>query len=292
MRTLEDRYRRLLRWYPAEHRRVHEDEMLGVLLATAEPGRSRPPFSEATDLICGGLWLRFRYTPERLRRAGWPDAAALTALLAPLLLLALTLRYALDAVLVARLAEQEVVLVEIVPGGLLTFDMFNAAPAWLAAGTAAVLALAGLRRTTAVVAVAAAVFQMVTQPWEGGTGFVTMTLRAVTPGLLLLMLAAAVLVSPGPRRAVRLLGGTGVGLAVVAACAAVLAGSRLLDLSTPLGNGPPLAATAVAGAAAGVMLLRSAGGRRAAVVLAVPLAAPLLMLGWRAALLLGAGGAG
>jgi hypothetical protein len=32
---LEGRYRRLLRWYPAGHRAVHQEEMLGVLMAGA-----------------------------------------------------------------------------------------------------------------------------------------------------------------------------------------------------------------------------------------------------------------
>ncbi|MGI5162997.1 hypothetical protein ACQEU3_01405 [Spirillospora sp. CA-253888] len=282
MRTLEDRYRRLLRWYPAEHRRHHEDEMLGVLLATAEPGRSRPPFSEATDLICGGLWLRFRYTPERLRRAGWPDAAALTALLAPLLLLALTLRYALDDVLDGSPREPETR-----PPWHLTAEMTGSALAWLGTGAAALLALAGLRRATAVVATATAVLQMASQPWESGADFVIVTLRAMAPGLLLLLVAAAALVSPGPRRAARVLGRGGVGAAALAVLALNLLGSRPLASHLAWATGPLLAATAVAGAAAGIMLLRTAAGRRAAVVLAVPLAAPLLMLGWRAALLFG-----
>lgn len=42
MSPLEGRYRRLLRWYPADHRAAHEDEMIGVLLDDAEPGRERP----------------------------------------------------------------------------------------------------------------------------------------------------------------------------------------------------------------------------------------------------------
>jgi hypothetical protein len=39
--TLEGRYRQLLAIYPAEHRRKHQDEMLGVLMTGARAGRPR-----------------------------------------------------------------------------------------------------------------------------------------------------------------------------------------------------------------------------------------------------------
>ncbi|MEU0569147.1 hypothetical protein ABZ297_27740 [Nonomuraea sp. NPDC005983] len=35
MSGLERRYRRLLRWFPWEHRERHEEEMLSVLMAAA-----------------------------------------------------------------------------------------------------------------------------------------------------------------------------------------------------------------------------------------------------------------
>ena len=38
---LERQYRRLLAAYPAEHRREHGEEMIGVLLAAARPGQVR-----------------------------------------------------------------------------------------------------------------------------------------------------------------------------------------------------------------------------------------------------------
>jgi hypothetical protein len=77
MSALEDRYRRLLRSYPADHRRSYEDEMLGVLLAAAEPGRTRPALRDAFDLVRGGLGVRLRRAPGALTQAGWRDAAAL-----------------------------------------------------------------------------------------------------------------------------------------------------------------------------------------------------------------------
>ncbi|MFC6883072.1 MULTISPECIES: hypothetical protein [Actinomadura] len=73
MSTLEHRYRRLLRWYPADHRDRHEDEMLGVLLATAGPDRERPTARESADLIAGGLTVRLRRLPRALRGPEWRE---------------------------------------------------------------------------------------------------------------------------------------------------------------------------------------------------------------------------
>src|SRR5258706_8314392 len=58
--ALERRYRRLLAWYPADHRRVHAEEMVGVLLAAAPQDRRRPSIADALDLIKGGLQTRIR----------------------------------------------------------------------------------------------------------------------------------------------------------------------------------------------------------------------------------------
>jgi hypothetical protein len=41
-RALERRYRRLLVWFPAEHRREYTEEMISVLLASTPQGRRRP----------------------------------------------------------------------------------------------------------------------------------------------------------------------------------------------------------------------------------------------------------
>jgi hypothetical protein len=57
---LEARYRRLLRCYPADHRAVHRDEMIGVLLAGAGPGQDRPGLSESADLLMGAARIRVR----------------------------------------------------------------------------------------------------------------------------------------------------------------------------------------------------------------------------------------
>lgn len=89
MSALEMRYRRLLLAYPRDHRKLHEDEMLGVLLATATPGQRRPGVRDAIDLLRGALLVRVRGTGQSRsqRRAGdWWDALAIVSLLAPVLL--------------------------------------------------------------------------------------------------------------------------------------------------------------------------------------------------------------
>ncbi|REF01222.1 hypothetical protein [Thermomonospora umbrina] len=84
MSALEHRYRRLLRWYPADHRSRHEEEMLGVLLASADSGRTRPAARDAADLLGGALRIRFR----RLLRPSpqeWRDGVALAGVVGALL---------------------------------------------------------------------------------------------------------------------------------------------------------------------------------------------------------------
>ncbi|MEV0146981.1 MULTISPECIES: hypothetical protein [unclassified Nonomuraea] len=88
MTPLERRYRRLLAWYPNEHRAVHEDEMLAVLLAATEPGRDRPSARDTLDVLRGALVIRLRrpLPPESLRL--WRTAMDLAAFIAPLASLA------------------------------------------------------------------------------------------------------------------------------------------------------------------------------------------------------------
>ncbi|MEW9546796.1 hypothetical protein [Nonomuraea sp. NPDC050783] len=87
MTALERRYRRLLAWYPKDHRARHGEEMLAVLLAAAAPGRSRPAGRDVLDLVRGGLAIRLRRVAPPGSRRRWRAAVDLAALLAPLLLL-------------------------------------------------------------------------------------------------------------------------------------------------------------------------------------------------------------
>lgn len=57
--TLEQSYRRLLRWYPGRWRRQNEDALIGTLLDVAESeGRNRPRRSEVVDLAANGIGTR------------------------------------------------------------------------------------------------------------------------------------------------------------------------------------------------------------------------------------------
>jgi hypothetical protein len=58
MRTLEDRYRRLLRAYPSAYRADRGAEILDTLLDAAPEGRRRPTFRDRRTLVMGGLRVR------------------------------------------------------------------------------------------------------------------------------------------------------------------------------------------------------------------------------------------
>lgn len=84
--SLECDYRRLLAFYPAAYRRVHEEEMLAVLMTAAPEGKRRPGLAEAADLIAGAL--RVWCQPSRGGMAGWRGALALISAVTLLGLLA------------------------------------------------------------------------------------------------------------------------------------------------------------------------------------------------------------
>jgi hypothetical protein len=90
--NLERAYRRLLRCYPAGHQARHADEMLGVLLASADPGQRRPGRAESANLVSGALRIRFRAATTG--SAGlWRDALSRAGRLLPLAWLVLVLAF-------------------------------------------------------------------------------------------------------------------------------------------------------------------------------------------------------
>ena len=86
--TLEDRYRRMLAMYPAEHRRKHQDEMLGVLMTGARAGQHRPGLADTANLIWGALLIRLRPARPGTAWPLWRDALAVVSVLLPLAVLA------------------------------------------------------------------------------------------------------------------------------------------------------------------------------------------------------------
>ncbi|MEV8637406.1 hypothetical protein AB0395_37780 [Streptosporangium sp. NPDC051023] len=87
MSTLEDRYRRLLAFYPREHRARHGEEMVGVMLATAGAERRRPDPGDVLDIVKGGLQIRLRHAFGPESAVHWRDALNIAAIVAPLHLL-------------------------------------------------------------------------------------------------------------------------------------------------------------------------------------------------------------
>ncbi|MFC6014959.1 hypothetical protein ACFP2T_01945 [Plantactinospora solaniradicis] len=86
--ALERRYRWLLAWYPWEHRRTYEDEMLGALLTDARPGQRWPAPGDTANLVFAAVRARFGLTVRQVVDRSWVDASAVFGLLAALLLLA------------------------------------------------------------------------------------------------------------------------------------------------------------------------------------------------------------
>ncbi|MCA2213474.1 hypothetical protein [Jidongwangia harbinensis] len=153
--VLEGWYRRLLRVYPAEHRRFYGPEMVGVLMHQAEPGRRFPSFAETADLLRAGLAARLRSMPVRQRGTGWRDAAAVVALLGAVVLLAVPAR---SLVFGARAHWQfgDPMHGFGLDGGLL-LDVAVRAVAWL---TVVVALLAGARRTAVVLGAGAVLVEL------------------------------------------------------------------------------------------------------------------------------------
>jgi hypothetical protein len=83
---LERAYRRLLACYPAWYRRVHEEEMLAVLMTGAAPGKRRPGMAEAADLLWGALRIWCQPTRAREGEPAWRDALAVLSVIIPLII--------------------------------------------------------------------------------------------------------------------------------------------------------------------------------------------------------------
>ncbi|MGA4993022.1 hypothetical protein [Nonomuraea bangladeshensis] len=88
MSSLESRYRRLLAAYPRGHRARHEEEMLGVLLAGAGPGQTRPRPADVADLLWGALRVHGRRAFGPASAPAWRGGPALAVALWPFLMLA------------------------------------------------------------------------------------------------------------------------------------------------------------------------------------------------------------
>ena len=96
---LERRYERLLALFPAAHRQEYEDEMIGVLMATAKPQQRFPGLRETANLVGCAVWMRLGGRGTGSADAHWAPAAAAYGLLASMLLLVHQLRAAVGTML-------------------------------------------------------------------------------------------------------------------------------------------------------------------------------------------------
>ncbi|GAB1646284.1 hypothetical protein [Krasilnikovia sp. MM14-A1259] len=92
---LEGRYRRLMAAYPMLHRREYEEEMVGVLLAGAEPGQRRPSARDCADILFHGLAVRVRGWVGDLGDPAWRRAAFAVQVVGALFLLVVGIRWIL-----------------------------------------------------------------------------------------------------------------------------------------------------------------------------------------------------
>jgi hypothetical protein len=190
---LEDGYRRLLALYPAAHRRVHEAEMLGVLMTGARAGHRRPGLTESADLIWGALRIGLRPGSHGSPDPRWRDALAAVSVVLPLLaLLYFTTR---DLLGLAWLRPDNALLAATAQLDLQTLAW------WLALAT---LVLLRLRRTAALAAVATLIWYLVS--YAGSD----LNWTYLDPQWMLIFFAlgleiAALVTSPVPQRGLQIL---------------------------------------------------------------------------------------
>lgn len=235
--------------------------MLGVLLAAAGPNQTRPAVRDVVDLVRGGLGIRIRRAPGALARGGWREAAALLGVIAPLLLLAGTARYAVRAILSLPDAA------DAAARGSSWWIIYHSAPSHLAWGIVAVVALCGATRVTSaavLAAVAVNVAVLAANDDYVGAG-------AAAPLMLGLITAGALLAGPGAARGRRLLGRRAlVGIAVLLAVG-VFFETAMVRHALGVTWGVGLLGLASVALLTAAWPARDAAGRRALIALAVPL---------------------
>ncbi|HEX5188210.1 MAG TPA: hypothetical protein VFW16_01625 [Streptosporangiaceae bacterium] len=189
MSALERRYRRLLAWYPAQHRHAHGEEMIGVLLASAQDGQRRPRLPDALDLALGGLRIRARAALAGRFGPGVTDALAVYSRAIPVMWMLILLAWGAAiawGMLRSGAPGAFALAAPIVP--LLLCAAFPLALAWRGRRAAAV----------AVALLPAALFTCVAF-WAPSSGL------ASADSLFAVLQVVALAASPGPRRGARVM---------------------------------------------------------------------------------------
>jgi hypothetical protein len=261
---LERLYRRLLTCYPAEHRRLYGEEMIGVLLAATPEGQDHPSLADAFSLFGGGLRVRLRRLLTGSPDPGWSNALALTTLIAPVLLAVLDWQQ-IGWFPVTSPPSSTVGWVSASFGPPPVPDRLVAVAFLL---VPLVLGLLRLRRLAAVAAIAAVLWAIY------GTAAVGLITNPSQSAYLVLLAvqAFALRVSPGPAHALTLITPRNLALAVP-----WLLGAAYLTRVIPTHYPVPLLVAEVVIAAvalAGLPALATPGGRRLfLIIVLIPLSA-------------------
>jgi hypothetical protein len=240
-------YRWLLACYPAWYRRIHEDEMLAVLMADAPPGKQRPGLAEAADLLMGAL--RIRCQPSRTGEAepAWRDALAVLSVIAPLIVVLISAAESIQALLAYPATWLPAY------GFMLWVPFALAVPL----GLAALVPLAlRMRRLAALAAAGLLIWLLSGLPSQGVALAMFDACLLLAVGLEVVTLTA----SPGPRRGLQILTWRHYAFAVIAT---LLLGTDVIPLTQPV----RLAVIAVICAG---MTLASPLGRWLLLLLAIP----------------------
>jgi hypothetical protein len=239
-------YRWLLACYPTWYRRIHENEMLAVLMADAPPDKQRPGIAEAADLLVGAL--RIRCQPSRTGEAepAWRDALAVLSVIVPLI------------VLVTSVAQLIQALLAFPAPGPFAYGF----PLWVIHGLVAPFGLAALvplalrmRRLAALAAVGLLIWLLSGLPSQGVALAIFDAYLFLAVGVEILALTA----SPGPRRGLQILTWKHSAFAVIAT----------LLLGTVVPMTAPVRLAMIATICAG-MALASPLGRWLLLLLAIP----------------------
>lgn len=254
MSGLERRYRRLLAWFPRDHRERHGEEMLAVLVAGAGD-RTRPSWRETADLLWAAVRLHLRRVVAADGGVDARDVLAVVSLLAPLALLS---GAATGLHEVAWFVKAGAL------GDMPWSTQFPDAPVWVLWGVVAVLVLRGRTRAAAVVAWAAVVVSVLVAVYLPHQHWWT----AMDAGWILvgLLTAVALTWSPGPARGRELVGGRAVLVMAVTVAATVALG--VLGSRVPVVE--LLRFAVVIGGTVVACGRRSRVGRRAALILLLP----------------------
>ncbi|MGH3717066.1 MAG: hypothetical protein ACRDT4_26935 [Micromonosporaceae bacterium] len=279
--ALERRYRRLLAWYPAPHRRAYEEEMVGVLMASARPQQRFPDPREALSLLGSALRQRLGAQRTGLADPSWVDAAAAFGLLAAMLLCVERVRTVLASTRQWLLWGDQMA-VDAYPNALL-----QAGPLVLGWLLVTIAAVAGWRRLAAGLAWATVLTQLLVL----GTALASepqYVLSRTVVVVLGIVAAAALTVPAAPQRGLAVLGRW----SVAAFAAASLAAMLLVPAVYAIGPGDSalawylltrwtdIAVVCVLPVAAVVAYRLDPAVRRRLVALAAPAVAQLAMIRW------------